>query len=435
MQRKQIEIVELDRHGSQVGPFASARQAERFADAVEKVAGAWKQRLGLPTAPLQATANGDAVVLVASGVTGVVPIDDYDAIIIPKYLAYDSSRHNLWSAALLRMLSHAASNRFIIEKEVSAAVSPHVSFIDLLGYSYAQNLAAALEEGIPRGYRQITNWQQNLRGRLVVERLYPAILAFPDRVPCAYTEYVIDTPVARLLKWGALEFASLVSRAFLADRLASLAALLPNVPASLPPLLMLERLRLSPQYRHCEPALLLALWLARERGGQAGKGKSSLPGLLLDSASVFEDFVVAALKGACRSRPWRFRRTRLTLAEPISAGKGIPTEPDAQIWDKDNAVLVVDAKYKMWGGVPKASNAYQVMADARLLSCKRTVLIYPSPSGTCPAPIHWRINEEGNPRLLSAVFLDPLGVVSDSGFAALVRGLGADLDKVLSEAA
>lgn len=429
IRRKPIQVIENDKQGCLIGPFKSAEQAERIAQSIEQAALAWKTRLGLATAPLEAIVDDKIIRVIASGATGVVPIEGYDVTIIPKYLSHDPSRSALWGQALLGMLSYSASNRFILEKDVTADSARELNFVDLIGSAYARALSTALEEGIPRGYTRLQKWQPTLRGRLISERLYPQLLIAPDQLPCEYACFTTDTPTNRLLKWAALQFATIVSRGYLADRLMNLAALMSGVQTSLPPLLMLERLKLSPQYRHCEPAMRLALWLAHSKGGQMKNGNTALPGILLDSAMVYEDFIIAALRRCCTFKKWGFRRTRLSLAKPLTTGRGIESEPDAQIWEGNTIIAVADAKYKKWRGAPTAENAYQVMADARLLSCKRAILVYPSPAANCHAPIHWRLQAEGNPMLLSAIFVDPLRVSEKAGFLSIVNGIVADIEQ------
>lgn len=430
MPRTVIPIIEEDE--KIFGPLSSEEEAVNFVGAVRRASSLWKKRLRVSAPPLGAEADGALVRISASKATGVVPVGAYELNIIPKYLTADPARTQLWSTALLRMLSFSSSSKYIVVDDVSTQSSPAQTFIDLLARSYASALATAVSEGVPRGYHRHASWQPVLRGRLLVGKLYPSVLTAPHKLPCEYDEFVPDTPVTRLLKWAAVEFSRMVTRSSLSDRLLSIAALLPGVTAGVPSTPALDRLTLSPQYRHCEPAMRIALWLARGKGGRYGDGESEMPGVLINSATVFENFVIEILKRVCLQKGWEFRRAVHTLAVPLSVGdKVASTEPDAQVWIKGRIALVVDAKYKSWRGKPTPEDTYQIMAGGRVLDCQRVVLLYPSPERAHPHPIQWRVQGRGRPESMYAAFVDPILMADPDGVRKITGTIGEEFAKML----
>lgn len=427
-----IPLLLIEEDGQDQDPFASEEEAVNFVKAIERASWQWKKRLGVARFPLEAKATGATVRIRASRVTGVVPVGSYELTIIPKYLAAIPAKSALWGIALLRMLSFSSSSKYIIVDDVSTQRSSTLTFIDLLARSYVNALTTALGEGVPRGYRKRTDLQPVLRGRLLVDKLYPGVLTAPHKLPCEYNEFVSDTPVTRLLKWAAVEFSKLVTRSSLADQLLSITTLLPEVTPSVPSLPTLDRLTLSPQYRHCEPAMRIALWLAKGKGGRYGNGESDIPGMLIDSAVVFENFVVEILKRVCLAKGWRFHRDVSTLAEPAVAGDKIAsTEPDGQIWIEGKIALVVDAKYKPWRGKPTPENTYQIMAGGRVLDCKQVALIYPSADDHHQSPIKWRLMGQGHPESMHAIFIDPIMMADLDGVRKITGTLIKELEGIV----
>jgi 5-methylcytosine-specific restriction endonuclease McrBC regulatory subunit McrC len=427
-----IPIPLVEERPEEYGPFPTDLDAANFARAVGRASSRWKRSLGVADQPLKAAASGASVRLHASRVTGVVPVGWHELNIIPKYLTAAPARAAQWGTALLRMLSFSSSSNYIVVDNVSTRSSTTFTFIDLLARSYASALSTALSEGVPRGYRRRSDRQPVLRGRLRVDRLYPGVLTAPHKLPCEYNEFVADTPVTRLLKWAAVEFSRLVTRSSLADQLLSVAALLPEVTPSVPSLPSLDRLTLSPQYRHCEPAMRIALWLARGKGGRYGDGEKDMPGILLDSAMVFEKFVIEVIKRVCLLRGWKFRRAANVLAEPVVRGdKRVRTKPDGQILVGGKVALVVDAKYKPWLGKPTPENTYQIMAGGRVLACERVALIYPSPGETHTGPMRWRLMGAGHPEWLNALFVDPILMADPDGVQKITDALGREIDEAL----
>lgn len=413
----------------------SPEEARRFTREARRLSALWRKRLGLPgfITPIEARHEKENVYVRARAVSGVVPVGRFNLSIAPKYLedATGEIEQQKWEAAFARMLSRSGSDRYTFASEVEAQASVSGGFVDLLARAYTRALGSALEDGLPRTYESRTEWLSSVRGRLLTERMYPQVLYAPHKVPCEFDEYVSDTPVTRLLKWAAIRFGKLATGNQLANRLRRLVSLMPEVASRAPSsLLAVDRLTLSPQYRHCEPALRIARWLAEGKGGQPTTGQAELPGLLLHSDRIFESFTDAVLRAACRRKGLRYRKKEEKLSK--SHG-GISTKPDGQVLENGDPIIVVDAKYKEWEEHPKTTDLYQVMAGSRVLGCGRSALVYPFSSRR--KPVHWSIEGEGNPRFATALFIAPVAMTEPGSFSKIAGEVAQDLDAVLGRCA
>ncbi len=428
--RISIELIENDKEGKSIS-LKSEIAAKRFHDQLAHFSIIWKRKLGRREDPLDIYSFGDVVSISARGVTGIFSIGNHDVTIIPKYLSTDPNRRMQWGAALIGMLTTIDPRHFLILGEVGTSRAPIRGFIDLIAYAFVKNLTRAFDEGIPKAYVRTQKCEPVLRGRIIPDKIYPQVLVTPHEIPCEYSTYHPNSVVARLLKWATNELRILTGTASIISQLDFMLSRMSSISTQLPSLLMLDRISLGPQYRHIEPAFMIAKWLAKAKGGQYGSGASILPGILLNSDRVFEDFVLACLRRVCRLNRWRFKRSVLSMALPIGAGGRIRTEPDGQIFIDDRISLVLDAKYKKWGTNVRAVNAYQVMAGARVMGCERGVLIYPTPSNSTQRPATWLVQGDGNPTLLSAVFIDPICMGQEVGLSVITEKLSDDLDEIL----
>jgi 5-methylcytosine-specific restriction enzyme subunit McrC len=423
--RGHITVIE---EGSEKGlNVGSQEKANSLASETRRLSSLWQKRLGLPgfIEPITSRVQGSKVYLQAHAVSGTVSIGQFDVSIVPKYLEGEVGRR--WETALTRMLACSRGSHYALSEAISVKKGER-GFVDLVARAYADALSSALEKGIPQSYQRHEEWLSTARGRLQTEKMYPEVLYKPQKVPCEYEQYTVDTPATQLLKWAALRFGDFSIGNKTANRLQRLASEMHAVSATRPESsLEIDRLSLSPQYSHCLPALRLARWLAKGDSAVPGGGSTTLPGFLLHSDRVFESFVDTVMKAASRKQGVNYRKKRETLSK--SHG-GIPTTPDGQILEDSSAIAVVDVKYKEWAHHPKASDVYQVMAGARVLECEHAILIYPHQSDRVP-PKQWSLEGEGYPPVVSTLFIAPTEMTNPGGFPRLVEKTAEDLSTIL----
>lgn len=422
--RDQVTLVEEgDEKSLSVG---SRQEAKDFVAEARRLSSLWQDRLGLPgfIEPIASRVRGSKVYLQAHAVSGTVSIGPREVSIVPKYLE-EVEKGREWETALTRMLACSGVERYAFSDAISSEKGEG-GFVNLIARAYADALRSSLEKGVPRSYQRNAKWLSTARGRLQTERMYPEVLYKPQKIPCEYEQYTVDTPVTQLLKWAALRFGDLAVGNKTANRLQRLASEMRDVsPARPGSSLEIDRLSLSPQYSHCLPALRLARWLAEGQSATPGRGSTVLPGFLLHSDRVFESFVDSVVKSACRKQGLNYRKKREMLSK--SHG-GIPTTPDGQVLENGSAIAVTDAKYKEWVDHPKASDVYQVMAGARVLECEDAILVYPHQ--TDRAPKHWSLEGDGYPPVVSTLFVAPTDMVESGGFARLVEKATEDLSTI-----
>lgn len=411
--------------------------AQRFARALRRLSQSWRRRLGLPAfvPPFEADVRGTAVRIRTRGVTGTIRVGPFELVIAPKYLAgavSTAADPQAWERALAGLVAVGAGARHLIDTTVSAQEARPRGFVELFARSYGAALQVVLDEGLPRQYQLRRERLPVVRGRVAVERLYPRVLYAPHEVPVEYPDYATDTPLGRLLRWAAEEFARLPIRTQTIGHLTQLANRMHGVAPELPDSAAIARIRLAPQHRHVAPALDLARWLASGRYGSPGVGRSSVPGLLLHSDRVFEAFVLAVVRVAGRRVGYRFRRAEHEIASPTSAAHAIPTEPDGELLLGDRVACVLDAKYKTWEKHPKTADVYQVLAGARVLAAPEAALVYPSLAPRSPQT--WTVVGDGNPQTLHAWFVAPMALAEPGGYAGVVDALATDLTTTLRPA-
>jgi hypothetical protein len=103
--------------------------------------------------------------------------------------------------------------------------------------------------------------------------------------------------------------------------------------------------------------------------------------------------------------------------------KQLFSTPDLRFTRDGHTVLVLDAKYKVYPGAPKASDSYQVVAAGAVLDCAEVALVYPRAPGDDVDTHDWAVRGSGRPDRLSTLLLDLTVLAERAGERLLVDRL------------
>lgn len=237
----------------------------------------------------------------------------------------------------------------------------------------------ATERGILRGYHPRAEPLTTVRGRIDFDQLIKRRFGVVPPIDCRYDEYSEDVVENQLILAAAERLMSL-RRAGprLRAQLRSIRALFGGVSrrrfvASSVPTVRYTRLT-----EHYRPAVELASLVLRNFSLEIGHGAVSARGFFVDTAKLFEDFVVIALREALglslRAFPQGSRDHRLYLDD----GCRVRLEPDLSWWEEGRCVFVGDAKYKRTPAISGVKNPdlYQLFAYAQATGLSRGMLVY-----------------------------------------------------------
>ncbi|GEM_PF-1098440 len=391
----------------------------------------WRSVLGLAGSPIAIEyLGGHRHTVRAEGVTGFLQVGRTAVEIRPKFLAGGDEAD--WRRALWAILAVVEERPRVGELTLATRTDAE-SLPDLLGWVLVESLEQGHALGFPRGYVEHSSSVDVLRGRLEVNRI-AEMLVTPYSLPCVYDVYDEDVAVNRLFRWAALILGGLARSPFLSRRLGDAAAAIGHAADTPPGIIEAEHISLPATYRHLEPALHVARMLLRRESLLHVWGQEQAVSFLWNSADIFERFVNYLLLQLCgRTVGVRLDDRGQTLAMPISSGVTTPpailTYPDARLRAGGRTRLVLDAKYKTLGtgGRPSNEDIYQVMAAGRVNACDEVYLLYPSPSGARLAPLRWSLLGAGQPRRVTALFIDLLEMGRPAGEERLGQALAVDL--------
>ncbi|MCA1707459.1 MAG: McrC family protein [Actinobacteria bacterium] len=142
--------------------------------------------------------------------------------------------------------------------------------------------------------------------------------------------------------------------------------------------------RLNGRYR---PAVDLARLILDNSSLDLKSGSMTATSVLFNMATVFENFVVIALREALRATPRTFPQGASGRRLRLDNEGDITLEPDLSWWQNDRCVFVGDCKYKRAKveGIPNA-DLYQLLAYTTALDLPDGLLIYAA--GEYPAGTH-----------------------------------------------
>jgi 5-methylcytosine-specific restriction endonuclease McrBC regulatory subunit McrC len=401
MVRKRIQLVE----------FGTPRLVELTvaeADAIREVSLRWKRSLGLAQIPITVLRAGDRYEIRARYVTGFIPAGDVDLEIAPKFLE-DNSEDTSWRRALWNILA-LIDEAPAIDSATAADVTALTSFTDLMAQVFLASIERGRARGSPRGYVSVEAAQPVLRGRLNTGRMIDLITR-PWELPCVFDLYDADIPLNRLLRWAAEQLQQTVRASSRARVLNECAYSFGKVRAIPPPLQVAERLTLGPQQQALSSALQIARVLLRGRLLEHGPSAHELSGFLWKGQDVFEAFVLRLAGRAASRLVLHAQKKAVRFGDPLDGGSPLNSTPDVRILRGSETCVVLDAKYKLYSGQPRADDSYQVVAAAKALNCAETALVFPK-SASDLGNHSWTIVGSGNPKRLSTLSLD-LTVMAD----------------------
>ena len=402
-------------------------------DRVRRLSDRTKKALRLPYHPFDVVEEKNGVHLWAQGITGQIRLAGVDVSIYPKFVAAEVRER--WSRSLFRMLQISRTRSFIPLDFVLGEGGPQ-EFLDLVAFGYVEALSVALARGIPQSYISNEDFVPYLRGRMDPSRIYPAAITKPGVVFCRTSEMNTNIPLNRLLRWACVFLSTRVVSHDLERELEQLSSIFEGIPAFIPPEMARGTIRLSGPQIHFLRAYTIAKWLAMGRGPQFYEGTDEIPGVLLHSDKVFQDFLGGCLSRICQHRTsWIHRPQQFhQLAQQVGSNNKMESVPDEGLYEGGVLKLVIDAKYK---GDPYAnetrpspSDVYQVLATARAAGVDKCMLVYPRRPQTSLE--HWEIRGVGHPRLLFLLGIDPILLADNGGTVQVLDHIERGIETALS---
>jgi 5-methylcytosine-specific restriction endonuclease McrBC regulatory subunit McrC len=125
---------------------------------------------------------------------------------------------------------------------------------------------------------------------------------------------------------------------------------------------------------------MVGLLLLEGAGVNHTSGRHSLSGFLWNSNTIYENYIFWLCQQAANQHGLSVTKNEVTFGNIISGQGGkLKTTPDVVFRNKiGKPVAVADAKYKLLGSRPKASDIYQVFTAGHVLGCQKVSLTFPA---------------------------------------------------------
>lgn len=299
--------------------------------------------------------------LKATAHVGVVSIHDGPTIEI---------RPKARGANLLALLQYA----YGVEAttiEQPTRLSAGQTFVEAIASLFAAELESTINKGLHRDYRQKSDAEDQLRGRLNVHRQLQRQGPTPTKFECTYDELTADTIVNRGVLYASAILAPLVRDRALSQTLDRQQQLLRRrVSLSIVRPVELDGIELSRLASHYTDLLRLTKLILRSVFlEELRTGTRSSFALLVNMNDVFELAVERAVREAVSDRfGWSVKGQASSQSLVTGGKRQISIQPDVLVRDGDGrAALVGDAKWKLdepGEGTREPSNAdiYQIIA-------------------------------------------------------------------------
>jgi len=339
--------------------------------------------------------------LIARQMVGVLAARGCSLEILPKIEPEASEESDV--AAIRSRLVHmldVALDLGLSEGGAAPLARQSETLLDILVRLFATRLLDEARRGLPRRYLACEDDLSALRGRLNVTRQFKINAVRPDRLACRFDELSPDTPLLQLMK-AAVVFLEKHARSHETRRqLVELRHLLSDVTDIPTRALPWDRVQLDRSNRRWRSLLALAKlflkkdWQATHHDALAGDGIT----LLFPMNDLFEAYVAALMRRALSPHGIEvvaqggFARCLGEWVEGEDCrGAMFQTRPDIILRRNGRDLAIIDTKWKQLAtgeakhGVSQA-DVYQMMAYARLYSCRELMLLYPATPGASESP-------------------------------------------------
>jgi len=383
----------------------------------------WKKILGLSSEPFKVEDIGNGQIkLRAEAVTGVVRVGNADIEIAPKFL--DATRDS-WQSVLWRILT-VVEGGHIDSNLTSAHHGATLAIPDLLAEIFLASYARGAARGLPRSYLSEQNQGSCVRGAFDISRIGDWV-SRPWVVPYISDYFTDDTTLTRLLRWSASCLAATVKLPSRAKALREIDASLANVGRHPPHLIEARRTRLGSQHQGLEAARMVGILLLEGAGVNHTNGEHALSGFLWNSDTIYENYIFWLCQRAANQEGMMVSKNEMKFGQILRGeGSNLKTTPDVIFRNEaGKAVAVVDAKYKILGSRPKASDIYQVFTAGHIVGCQKVLLTYPS-SNDRDFTV-WRIPSGlgGKDIVLTALPMNLMNISMPYGEKALIKTINS----------
>ena len=306
-------------------------------------------------------------------------------------------------ALLMRMLSAADVAPSLEEMAADYANSPNIIEAYL---RFAADLALQqVRMGLVHAYRQMDQRIPVVRGRLLVARQLAQLPERYDVHLVRSNEFLADTPVNRIIKAGIRQIAKITSVTLTATKCREAAMRMDAVedfagpPGAFAEAARQQSGRAALDRRHARLApLLKVLSLLADGSGAAPEAGVEAPGptLMFNMSRVFEALLA----------------TRLRLVLPdcsieqqtsyhFDLERRFMLRPDLVVYQRGQATLVVDAKWKRISSSADVADTdlRQAFTYARILGLKDAALVFPRLDVAVPAIHEVRIADGSEVRI------------------------------------
>jgi 5-methylcytosine-specific restriction enzyme subunit McrC len=280
------------------------------------------------------------------------------------------------------LLSYAIDPRTWRQSTFSFAAAP--TLLEAMIPPFATAVAQALRRGVLQGYRIEEDALQTVRGRIrfdeQIKRRYGRI----PPIELQFDEFTEDIPPNRLIKTALARLSRLRIRNDEARRtLRRFDHALERVRTVEYDLRQLPEITYTRLNAHYRPAVELAKLVIRATSLELEHGAARGAAFLVDMNSVFENFVVVALREALRLGPTTFPQGAARHRLFLDRGRRVRLRPDISWWDGGTCLFVGDVKYKrVQVAQIEHADVYQLLAYTIATGLPGGLLIYAADEAT-----------------------------------------------------
>lgn len=328
----------------------------------------------------------------AQAVVGVIAAEGCALEILPKIDVPETGSRT--DAAIRRRLIHMLAVALDMTIDVGRLTDldwQRETILEILIRIFADKLADAVRQGMPRAYFGHEDDLRALRGSMDIVRQFTSHAVNPSKLACRFDELSRDIALNQIMKAALSRLLRVSGSVRNQRRLKELSFNYADISDVSPEQLNWGGVKLDRTNRRWGTLLELARLLLSERFQTSTQGAGAGFALLFDMNVLFENYIGQLVRRALVGSGLRvsLQGGRLyCLTDEETDRKVFQTKPDILIRSDHEVIQIIDTKWKRIssrvddpkGGVSQA-DVYQMMAYGQLYKTDRLTLLYPHHEG------------------------------------------------------
>lgn len=304
---------------------------------------------------------------------GIVNLPGLTIEILPKISFCESAFQN--RKILVNMLCTVDHITLSLPQRASVSIESY-GFRDLMIYNYIVLIEQYVKESLIMDYVKITKTQSLLRGKIDFRDQFNRAEEFPTKFKCTYSKYLKDNKINQLLLCALNQMFNDTDNSQLRNKIKKLLLEFSDIQNTSRNGVLKENITFNSVNARIQSPVCFARLYLKNLSTSLNAGVQDVQFMLFDMNKLYEQYIYCCYRKIYGNQV-KYQYAQKYLLKSTSGKKYVLLRPDI-ILKRNNAITILDAKWKQLHGFAKESDIYQMNAYGTAFEHTQAVyLLYP----------------------------------------------------------